>query len=161
MAEYEAAVAAGNLPREHAMQQFSADLEAFNSNLERAQAINADNRERQIAEANRSLGLAGEATSRANSIATNILPNMTAGNAPSVRVPFLGDVMANQVNVPQLYSQGLPALADLPAIPSQGPEQWAGPLAAPVLPQYNAPALPDIGSLIAQLQSGSKPMGFA
>ena len=163
MAQYEAQVQAGMMPREQALQQFSAELEAYNSNLDRAEAMNRDIRERSIAEAGRKTDLNAEATSRATSIAQNIIPSMTAGNAPSFMLPFLGNVQANQVNVPELYGQQMPSLASQwdAGIPQVNAFDFPGTIAAPQLPQYQAPQLPDISGLISQLQSGSGPLGFA
>ena len=163
MAKWEAEMTVNGMPREQALQQFSAELEAYNSNLDRAEAMNRDIRERSIAEAGRKTDLNAEATSRATSIAQNIIPNMTAGNASSFMLPFLGNVQANQVNIPELYGQGLPSLQTQwdSGIPQVEAVATPGAIAAPQLPTYQAPALPDIGGLIAQLQSGSKPMGFA
>jgi hypothetical protein len=164
MAQYEAQVAAGQMPREQALQQFEADLGAFNANLQKAEAANRDVRERQIAEADRRQGLLGTATDRATSISQNIIPNIIGGNAPSINVPFLGEVMGNNVNVPELYGQHLPDLAtqwENGMIPAQSAVDFGGNIAAPTLPQYQAPALPDINGLIQQLQHGSGPLGFA
>ena len=164
MDKYDREVQAGNMPREQALQQFEAELGAFNANLDRAEAANRDIRERQIAESTRQRDLTSEATSRANSIGQNILPNMIAGNAAGINVPGLGYVAGNQVNVPELYGQGLPSLQDQwtsGAIPGQSAVDFGGPIAAPQLPQYQAPAMPDIAGLIGQLQSGSGPIGWA
>lgn len=159
---YDRQVQAGLLPRETAMQQFEADLSAFNSNLDRAEAANRDIRERQIAESSRRAQLTSEATSRAGTVARDIIPRMTPGNVSSYNVPLLGNLQANPINVPELFNQGLPTLQDQWAsgmIPATPAVDYGGPIAAPQLPQPVIPNLPDIQAMIDRLNMGSGSMG--
>ena len=140
---YEQQVAQGIIPYNTALQEFT-------SNLDRARAVNDDIRERQIAESSRQLRLAEEAGSRARTVAQDILPRSLPG-VQNISLPLIGNVPLNQVNVDQLFNQGLPPLAQMPGIPQTPTEAYPGMLD---LPQLNLPPLPNIDQYVQQAAQG-------
>jgi hypothetical protein len=140
---YDRQVQAGQIPVDRALREFEA-------NLNRAQVINADIRERQIAEAQRAVRLAEEAGSRARTVAQDILPR-SIPNASQVTLPLLGTLPINQVNLDTFFGQGLPALSDLPVINLMPGEPYPGPLS---LPAPQPPQLPDLDTYIADIVGG-------
>jgi hypothetical protein len=140
---YDRLVQQGQITREAALAEFT-------SNLDRAARINADIRERQIAEASRAVRMAEEAGSRARTVAQEILPRSIPG-AESITLPLLGTMPINQVDVDQLFNQGLPALADLPAISQTPAVAYPGEFD---FGEIQMPALPNIGAYAQQAAGG-------
>jgi hypothetical protein len=127
------------------------------------------------AEAERALGVANEATNRADIVTSKVLPQWIQG-ASHLNVPLLGQIPLTQLDVGQLFSQGgqgdlsnVTPISPNPAIP------YGGPIAAPQLPmapqapmpgpmpnfpaapQY--PAAPDVSAMIQAALQGFP--GFA
>ncbi len=102
----------------------------------------SDVREREIQEANRRLGVAQEATRRANIITGDVLPRFVTGNKP-INVPFLGPTQGANVNFAELFNQG--GAGNLNALPSIAPQFGGGyaPIQMPKAPQLAAlPSMP-------------------
>lgn len=161
---YDRQVQQGLMPMEVAIKQFDADLGAYNSNLQRAEQMNRDIRERQIAEASRQQNIQSEATSRAGIVARDIIPSMMPGNVASMNVPGFGNIQGSGVNIGEMFGQGLPTLAQqwaTGAIPGQEAVATPGQITAPQLPQYNPVPLPNIQPWIDQTGKGTGPLGWA
>lgn len=142
---YDRQVAAGLLKPELALKEFTA-------NLDRAERMNTDIRERQIAESTRAMRVAEEAGSRARTIAQDILPR-SLPNTQQINLPLLGSMQLNQVNLDQLFNQGLPPLAQMPAIPTTPSVAYPGEFD---MGEINLPPLPDIGQYVNATAGGFK-----
>lgn len=104
-----------------------------------------DERTRQIARADRALGIQQEFGRRASDLTSNILPFSLAGNVGNLNIPLIGQVFpqglpTTQVNPNQLYD--IAGLNAIPEIPGGFSGQWPTLSAVPSVPVV--PPVPEI-----------------
>jgi len=190
--KYEAMVAQGQVPASEAAAQWQREFDVLQINMQteavnrQTEAANAARemekqraeldraveeerarRERETTEVSRQLRVQEEAGSRARTVAQNILPS-SLPNLQSVTLPLLGNMPANQIDVDQFMSQGLPPLASMTPMSTQlstpfpniagtagvSPISMIDPTKLPNIPTTQPVPLPNIDDLIQKTISG-------